>query len=220
MACDGLERELSVCSLVDYDLETAASDLAKWSGAIRRACVTASTVGKASDPSYSSRPFTVCLSTAEKISRSCVGAMFSCLSRGNKQVQLHCIESHLHNIEARMMYHICGHAELSGSFVEYPDVIFEALRAALTEVLEPVADGGIEVNIPCEDKTDHTNLICMPQDRIEFPFEVVLADPNDKALAQEALRLEATYAGALKLLPALVDKLGSVTRLAVQLQVV
>merc|ERR1712032_314991 len=102
-------------------------------------------------------------------------------------------------------------------------VVCEALQAALSEILEPAADCGISVTLSLEDEDEvggRNALRIRPEAPAEFAFEVVLADPNDRAPAHEALRLEAEFAGALKLLPALVQRLGSAERLSVRLDII
>jgi hypothetical protein len=128
--------------------------------------------------------------------------------------------------------HIMGAVVLSGNFEEHPTDVCDALRCALLAIVEPIV--GSDVVLSVWRDSDHSASNAMTSDikrastgklnvayntYLKFNFEAVFLDPFERALALEALKLEAAVAGATTLLPELVACLPEAFRVAVRLEV-
>jgi len=95
----------------------------------------------------------------------------------------------------------------------------KALRVALLEVLAPAAGAMLSVDVWPGRRVQRADAAALAgsQAHVEFPFEVALLDPNDRPSALEVLKLEATFAGARRLLPAMANSLALAGPKAVRL---
>jgi hypothetical protein len=105
---------------------------------------------------------------------------------------------------------IRGVVVVCGSLEEDRLVSFrEELSSALASLLMSAAGPDLEVDVQGAQRTVSTCCDASPgldgQAQVEFKFQIVPADPHDKAPALEVLRLEAQSGGARRLLPILAE---------------
>jgi len=99
------------------------------------------------------------------------------------------------------------------------EVCKEALHRALVEVLTPAAGPSLHVDVLGGEAAQADGLV--PGVRVhEFSFVASVPDPNDRTSAVEVLKLEATFGGARRLLPAIADSCTLDGSLAIRLQLV
>jgi hypothetical protein len=128
--------------------------------------------------------------------------------------------------------HVIGAVVLSGNFEAHPSDICDALRRALLAVVEPVVGSDAVLSVwrygdhSASNARTHEIRRASPAKLgidynafLKFNFEAVFLDPFERALALEALKLEAAIGGATKLLPELISFLPDAGRAAVRLEV-